>query len=139
MKDAYPRRTQPGSLVDVVIRLLGAGAAAPTVEMGPRGEPPSGGSSGVTSARSGVGTYSLDFGTEKPGKLVSWHWGYGNTTGAVGTGVPKNVVIDTDSMDGTDNVLNYQICATDTGVAAELATTDKLCLTLTFKQSGTGV
>jgi hypothetical protein len=107
--------------------------------MGPRGEPPTGGSAGVTSARSGAGTYSLDFGTEKPGKLVSWFHGYGNTTGASGTGVAKHPVIDTDSMDGADNILNYQVVATDTGVAAELAATDTICLHLFFKQTGGGI
>lgn len=139
MKDAFPIKSQPSGLVEVVLRLLGAGTSAPVVQMGPRGEPATGASAGVTSARSGVGTCALDFGTEKPGKLVAWNTGYGNTTGAVGTGVPKSLVVDTDSMDLTDNILNYQICATDTGVAADLAATDVMCLVLYFKQTGRSI
>lgn len=141
MKDGFRIKTQPSGLMMVVIRLVGAGAAAPTVAMGPKGEPRAGGTAGVTSGRTGVGVYTLDFGTEKPGKLVAWDWSHGNTTPGVTT--PRFVAIDPDSMDTTDNILNFITVtpATDAAAAAayELTTADVVCLFLFFKQTGAGV
>jgi hypothetical protein len=107
--------------------------------MGPKGEPSSTSSSpGVTTARSGAGAYTITF-PERPGKLVHWlQPGYGNATGGVGTGVPKSASIDADSM-ATGSVLSLTVHAIDTGVAADLAAGENLCLTLFFKQTGSGV
>jgi hypothetical protein len=139
--DAYPKRAQPTGLVEVCIRLVGAGAAAPTVAMGPKGEPAvSTDSTGVTSGRTGVGVYTLTFG-EKPGKFVGWHWSHGHTTPTATT--PRIVQIDPDSFDTTDLVLNYITItpATDAAAAAayELTTADTVCLYLLFKQTGKGL
>jgi hypothetical protein len=139
MMDAYPFRAQPTGLVEVVIRLVGAGAAAPTVAMGPKGEPATGDNAGVVSGRTGVGIYTLAF-PEKPGKFVAWKWSHGHTTPAVTTA--RWVNVDPDSMDGSDNTLNYIVVtpATDAVAAAayELTTADVVCLFLYFKQTGKG-
>ena len=139
MLDAFPRRAQPTGIVDVEIRIVGAGAAAPTVAMGPKGEPATGGNAGVTSGRSGVGVYTLTF-PEKPGKFVGWTWSHGHTTPTATT--PRIVQVDPDSLD-SDNILNFITItpATDAAAAAayELTTADVVCLTLKFKQTGKGV
>lgn len=140
MLDAFPVRKQPTGIVEVEIRLVGAGAAAPTVAMGPKGEPRvSTDSTGVTSGRTGVGVYTLTFG-EKPGKFVGWTWSHGHTTPTATT--PRTVQVDPDSMD-SDNILNFITItpATDAAAAAayELTTADVVCLTLKFKQTGKGV
>lgn len=139
--DGYPIRGYPTGMVYVAIRITGNGAAAPTVAMALKGEPlASTDPTGITAARSGAGAYTFAFGTEKPGKFVWWMPpGYGNATAGVGTGVPKTAAIDADSLDGTSTTLAFQVHATDTGVAADLATGETLCFLLGFKQTGKGV
>lgn len=139
--ERYHLGAQPTGLVLHIIRMVGAGAAAPTGEMGPRGEPPTTADSiGVTLGRTGVGVYTVAYG-EKPGKLVSFWWAHGHTVPTATT--PRVVQIDENSMDGTSNTLNFITItpATDLAAAAayELTTSDTVCLYLLFKQTGSGI
>lgn len=137
MLDAFPLRAQPTGLVAVVIRLVGAGAAIPTVAMGPKGEPATSTSSpGVTTTRAGVGDYSVVF-PELPGTLVGWQATHGHTTPTAGTS--RIVQIDPDSMTAVTKALRFLVSDVATPTVAELTTAETVTLMLIFKQTGKGV
>ena len=72
MRTPKPIYGQPVGCVLVFVRLRGAGAAAPVVELGPNGEPATAsatsGASGVTVVRNGTGDLTLTF-KDPPGSL----------------------------------------------------------------------
>ena len=137
--DAFPFRLQPSGVIGMTVVLRGAGAAVPTVEMGPRGEPPSGGASGVTMARSSAGVYTLTL-TERPGKHV------GTIVSHSIEGTPTATtarLVQVDRKMGTGLFVGIYVSNPGTEAVApslvDLATTDRVTLILLFKQTGTGV
>ena len=136
--DAFPFRLQPSGIVGMMVRLRGTGAAIPTVEMGPKGEPKTGDNPGVTMARSSAGVYTLTI-TERPGK----HVGTLVTHSIIGT--PTATTARLVQVDRLMTGLFVGIYVSNPGTEAvapslvDLATTDMVTLILLFKQTGTGV
>lgn len=140
-RSTSPVRAQPIGLVLCLIRLRGAGAAAPTVEMGPNGVVTAtspAGAAGVTSSRAGVGDYTLTF-SEKPGVYVGSIPMHRASTPSATT--KRFVEVEEDTLATTSQALRV-LCvtpATDAAAAAasDLASTDVVDLLLVFRTSGT--
>jgi hypothetical protein len=127
MLDAFPVRCQVGNCVLLPVRILGAGAANPTLEVGP----------GVTATWVSQGKYRIAT-KDYVGKLVGVLAQFGQAAGAAGG---TNVVSwDHDSYTATSKALD--IFVEDPGTEAvapalaDLAATDKLFLLLVFNQGG---
>lgn len=140
MRSAGPVRSQPAGFIEVYVRLRGAGAAAPLVELGPYGEDPTPsatGEAGVQATRAGVGDYSLVFPTEKPGALEHVSCAHGHTVPTATTS--KIVEFDEDSMAAGPTGLTFRILvvtpATEAVAAAavDLTSSDVLWITLRFR------
>ena len=104
---------------DAIIRLQGAGAAAPTLDEG----------KGVTITRAGVGDYTITW-AENPGRFVTWSWALGATTPA-----------DVDDLRLVRGVFNdtansLQIVLVDnTPTAHELQTAEFVDITVRFSRT----
>lgn len=141
MRSAGPDRSQPASFINVRIRLRGAGAAAPLVEMGPHGEPPTAsatGNAGVQATRAGVGDYNLAL-PEKAGELEHVSCQHGHTVPTATT--HRIVEFDEDSMAAGPTGLTLRMLvvtpATEAVAAAavDLTSSDVLWITLRFRTS----
>ena len=137
----YPVKGQPAGLVAVLVRLRGAGAAAPLVECGPNGEVPdasasaTSGVTGLTTTRAAAGDYTLTF-KEKPGKFMCVTPGYGVGTPSATT--PRFVQAEEDAaFEGTAQTIRmfHVTPATDAAAAAasDMAATDVLYLIFWFR------
>lgn len=133
-------RGLPGDLVLVPITLRGAGAAAPVVELGPKGRPlaaasATSGASGVTTTRAAAGDYTLTL-SERPGIFLGMVAGRGADAPAAATARTVSFENDTAFVGAADTTAGRQIriFVTDvaTPAAAELAATDVVCLLLVF-------
>lgn len=144
MLNAFPVNGQPAGLTPVLVRLRGAGAAAPLVEVGPNGEVPTAqasattGVTGVTTTRAAAGDYTLTL-REKVGRFVAMTFGYG--VGTPSNVTPRHVQYEEDTaFSGTGLTIRifHVTPATDAAAAAasDMAATDVLSLILWFNTIG---
>lgn len=108
------------------IQLLGTGASAPTVTFGRTGV--------VT--RSAVGVYSLTL-QENLGNFVGFAFGFSGTTPAGLAGY--NCEIGTPVYNATTQITTIPVLVFATAVAADLAATQSLSLTLKFMEAAVGL
>jgi hypothetical protein len=120
MQDGYPLRTQEPEEIVIPVRLLGAGAAAPTKVRG----------AGITVGRTGVGVYTLTW-SELPGGYAGFSQGFDANT-------PLNVAGCTCAITTTTTTsLVWTITVYSGGTtpaARELAANEWLNLDLKFKR-----
>lgn len=127
--NAYPERSSVPEHFEHVLRLVGAGAAAPTAELGT--------GAGVTITRVALGQYRLTW-AESPGTYVGAWFQYAQNTYAAGDAVLFTV--DHDSFTASGLALDFFV--TDPGTdevgpaAAELATTDRVYVRVLFRRGG---
>ena len=137
-----PVRGQPSELVPVLVRLRGAGAAAPLVEVGPNGEAPTASATAATNktgvgiSRAGAGDYTLTL-AERPGKFMGMTMGMGVSTPSATT--PRFVQYEEDNaFTGTSNSIRlfHVTPSTDAAAAAasDMASTDVHTLVFWFRQ-----
>ena len=119
-QDAYPVRATAPECREHVIRLLGTGASAPTVQYG----------YGVTCTRTAAGVYKLTW-SENPGVFL----GASATLAAATPGDIKNHSVVFDTYDATTRTL--ELTFWDASAAAhDLAAVEYLHLIVRFKQTG---
>lgn len=142
MRQTSPVRGQPIALVPVLIRLRGAGAAAPVVEVGPNGNTRAAASAtsnecGVTTSRAAAGDYTISFGSEKVGALVYVSPTMGSDV--LSATSKKDVNWESDSMTATGTTFRILVVTPSTdaaaAAAADLATGDVVGLTCWFRTS----
>jgi hypothetical protein len=117
---AFPDRASEAEVTTYLVRLLGTGAAAPTKEMG----------QGITVTRLGVGNYRLTF-ADSPGTWV-------NMSPGLEAATPLNMAgcsVVATTWDATNKRLDITLYSS-TFAVRELAATEKIHLTLNFKQTG---
>lgn len=117
--DFSPSRTTVHSERVYRLRLLGTGAANPTVEVGQR----------VTVARVSTGLYRLTWG-EGPGTFVGWHFGLGAATPAD----LKGYTVVRDTYDTTNHQLDLAVYNSSFALA-DLAATQYLDAAIVFAES----
>lgn len=141
-----PVRGQPVGLVPVVIRLRGAGAAAPVIEVGPLGKPTvasaTSGFSGATITRAATGDYTLTLNSEPPGVFQIMTTGHGTSTPSATTVRSLDYEEDTAFVFATTprSIRLFHVTpATDTVAAAasDMASTDVWGIVLWFRSVGT--
>jgi hypothetical protein len=123
MLNGFPTRCQVGETVLLPVRILGTGAATPTLEVGP----------GVTMSRTGVGVYRITT-RDYVGKLLGVLTQCGQAAPAAAGGL--SVVWDHDSYTATSKALDIYVQDSETGAAVDLTANDKLFLLLVFNQGG---
>lgn len=129
MLDAFLFRAQPTGLIGVLVRLIGAGAAAPTVALGPMGRTPNPTGLPVVT-RAGLGDYTITV-PNPPGTLEGVFDLQGNSAPTNLTA--KKVQWDHDSFVQATGAFRILVCDLATPTAIDLAVTDVLCLLLFFK------
>jgi hypothetical protein len=123
MAGAHPVRSSSPEKWERDVRLLGTGAAAPTVEIG----------EGVTATRNSAGNYRLSF-SEPPGIWLGLTYGLQAATPADLAG--HTVVADTfTAKSGSTNAYIDVVLYNSTFDAHDLAANEYICLTLKFKQT----
>lgn len=133
---------QPDKVVPVLVKLRGAGAAAPLVLCGPGGEPstPAAVAAGLNVTRAGVGDYTINWVGEKPGRYLACVPGH--AINAPGAATMRHVEVDADSMAGTSLGLRILTVtpATDAAAAAasDLTANDEITLLVFFRQRNVG-
>ena len=120
-QDNYTDRATDPDIVKSMVRIQGAGAAAPTKEIG----------RGVTVTRHGVGNYRFTY-AENPGNFQGF-----SEPGkqATASGALKNCTVDAISWDATNRRLDIQLWSS-AGAARELAAAEWLTFNIHFKKSG---
>lgn len=149
MRQTFEQKCQPAGIVELFVRLRGAGAAVPVIEMGPNGFPETtasavAGAAGFTISRAAAGDYTMTF-SELPGKVVGWRAQHARDV--PGAATARAVQIDWDSnnsaLDPTALAFRQlRIFVTDPGTeavapaAADLAANDKLFISIFCKTTG---
>lgn len=116
--DRYDPKVSEPELVEIKVRMVGTGAAAPTKVYG----------RGVTIARSGVGVYTLTF-AASPGTYCGYTWGIDAST----PGNVKNHDVVLTATSSTVITVNFYDAA---AAAHDLAASEWINLWLDFERCG---
>lgn len=101
------------------LRILGTGAADPTIEVG----------QGMTVDETATGVYQITW-TSGPGTFIGWHYGFGAAT----PGDLKGFTAVRDTYDTTNFVLPFTVFNAS-ATAADLAANQYMDITVLFSES----